>query len=218
MTKVKGLLVMDVDSTLIQEEGIDLLGEEAGVGEKIADITARAMNGELDFKQALDERVGLLKGLPESIFDKVLARMHFTNGAEKLVAELHRRGYKVAVVSGGFHETVDVLAKRIGLDYVRANRLEVKDGVLTGKVLGEVVTKDVKKASLVQWAAENDLELSQTIAMGDGANDLPMIKTAGIGIAFCAKPIVQKKAPYQINEADLYKVIDIIDSQEKEEQ
>ena len=100
MTKVNGLLVMDVDSTLIQEEGIDLLGEEAGVGEKIADITARAMNGELDFKQALDERVGLLKGLPESIFDKVLARMHFTNGAEKLVAELHRRGYKVAVVSG----------------------------------------------------------------------------------------------------------------------
>ena len=179
MTKVNGLLVMDVDSTLIQEEGIDLLGEEAGVGEKIADITARAMNGELDFKQALDERVGLLKGLPESIFDKVLARMHFTNGAEKLVAELHHRGYKVAVVSGGFHETVDVLAKRIGLDYVKANRLEV----------------------------------SQTIAMGDGANDLPMIKTAGIGIAFCAKPVVRKEAPYQINEANLYKVIDILDSQ-----
>ena len=206
MTKVNGLLVMDVDSTLIQEEGIDLLGEEAGVGEKIADITARAMNGELDFKQALDERVGLLKGLPESIFDKVLARMHFTNGAEKLVAEL-------AVVSGGFHETVDVLAKRIGLDYVKANRLEVKDGVLTGKVLGDVVTKDVKKASLIEWAAENDLDLSQTIAMGDGANDLPMIKTAGIGIAFCAKPVVRKEAPYQINEANLYKVIDILDSQ-----
>lgn len=127
------------------------------------------------------------------------------------MAELHRRGYKVAVVSGGFHETVDVLAKRIGLDYVKANRLEVKDGVLTGKVLGEVVTKDVKKASLIEWAAENGLELSQTIAMGDGANDLPMIKTAGIGIAFCAKPVVRKEAPYQINEADLYKVIDILD-------
>ena len=135
------------------------------------------------------------------------------NGAEKLVAELHHRGYKVAVVSGGFHETVDVLAKRIGLDYVKANRLEVKDGVLTGKVLGDVVTKDVKKASLIEWAAENDLDLSQTIAMGDGANDLPMIKTAGIGIAFCAKPVVRKEAPYQINEANLYKVIDILDSQ-----
>ena len=205
MTKVKGLLVMDVDSTLIQEEGIDLLGEEAGVGEKIADITARAMNGELDFKQALDERVSLLKGLPESIFEQVLERMHFTKGAEKLVAELHRRGYKVGVVSGGFHETVD---------YVKANRLEVTEGVLTGRVLGEVVTKEVKKAKLQKWAAENGLELSQTIAMGDGANDLPMIKTAGMGIAFCAKPIVRQEALYQINEPDLYHLIDLLDQKE----
>ena len=214
MTKVKGLLVMDVDSTLIQEEGIDLLGEEAGVGEKIADITARAMNGELDFKQALDERVSLLKGLPESIFEQVLERMHFTKGAEKLVAELHRRGYKVGVVSGGFHATVDVLAKRLGLDYVKANRLEVAEGVLTGRVLGEVVTKEVKKAKLQEWAAENGLELSQTIAMGGGANDLPMIKTAGMGIAFCAKPIVRQEALYQINETDLYHLIDLLDQKE----
>ena len=215
MTKVKGLLVMDVDSTLIQEEGIDLLGEEAGVGEKIADITARAMNGELDFKQALDERVSLLKGLPETIFDKVLERIHFTSGAEKLVKELHERGYKIAVVSGGLHETVDVLAERIGLDYVKANRLEVIDGLLTGRVLGEVVTKEVKKAKLIEWAEENNLEISQTIAMGDGANDLPMIKEAGIGIAFCAKPIVRAQAPYQITEPNLYKVIDIIEEVNK---
>ena len=211
MSQVKGLLVMDVDSTLIMEEGIDLLGEEAGVGQQVAAITERAMRGELDFEAALRERVSLLEGLPETIFSQLAEKIHFTPGAKKLVDELHERAYKVGLVSGGFHETVDVLAKRIGLDYVKANRLEVKDGVLTGKVLGEVVTKDVKKASLIEWAAENGLELSQTIAMGDGANDLPMIKTAGIGIAFCAKPVVRKEAPYQINEADLYKVIDILD-------
>lgn len=211
MAEIKGLLVMDVDSTLIQEEGIDLLGEEAGVGAQVANITERAMRGELDFRQALDERVGLLKGLPESIFDKVLECMHFTQGAKELVDELHRRGFKVGVVSGGFHETVDKLAERLQLDYVQANRLEVIDGVLTGRVLGEVVTKEVKKAKLQEWAAENGLTLDQTIAMGDGANDLPMIQTAGIGIAFCAKPIVRQQAPYQINEADLYKVIEIVD-------
>lgn len=211
MTEIKGLLIMDVDSTLIQEEGIDLLGEEAGVGAQVADITERAMRGELDFKQALDERVGLLKGLPEAIFDKVLECMHFTQGAKELVDELHRRGFKVGVVSGGFHETVDKLAERLQLDYVQANRLEVVDGVLTGRVLGEVVTKEVKKAKLQEWAAENRLTLNQTIAMGDGANDLPMIQTAGIGIAFCAKPIVRQQAPYQINEPDLYKVIEIVD-------
>lgn len=212
MTEVKGLLIMDVDSTLIQEEGIDLLGEEAGVGDKIADITKRAMNGELDFRQALEERVGLLKGLPVSIFEHVISRIHFTTGAEKLVSEMHDRGYKVAVVSGGFHEMVDSLAKRIGLDYVKANRLDIQNGVLTGKILGEIVTKETKKASLIEWATKNNIKLSQTIAVGDGANDVPMIKTAGIGIAFCAKPIVRKEAPYQINEPNLYRVVDILDS------
>ena len=207
MSEVKGLLVMDVDSTLVQEEVIDLLGEEAGVGQEVAEITERAMRGELDFRQALNERVATLKGLPESIFDKVYARIHF----KELVDELHARGFKVGLVSGGFHETVDRLAAEAGIDYVKANHLEVVDGVLTGKVYGEIVTKDVKVAKLKDWAAENGLKLSQTIAMGDGANDLPMIKTAGIGIAFCAKPIVRAQAPYQITEPDLYKVIEILD-------
>ena len=191
MSEVKGLLVMDVDSTLVQEEVIDLLGEEAGVGQKVAEITERAMRGELDFRQALNERVATLKGLPESIFDKVYARIHFNKGAKKLVDELHARGFKVGLVSGGFHETVDRLAA------------------------GEIVTKDVKVAKLKDWASENGLELSQTIAMGDGANDLPIIKTAGIGIAFCAKPIVREQAPYQITEPDLYKVIEILDEVKK---
>ena len=207
MSEVKGLLVMDVDSTLVQEEVIDLLGEEAGVGQEVAEITERAMRGELDFRQALNERVATLEGLPESIFDKVYARIHFNKGAKELVDELHARGFKVGLVSGGFHEA--------GIDYVKANHLEVVDGVLTGKVYGEIVTKDVKVAKLKDWAAENGLELSQTIAMGDGANDLPMIKSAGIGIAFCAKPIVREQAPYQITEPDLYKVIEILDEVKK---
>ncbi|MDW8751479.1 phosphoserine phosphatase SerB [Streptococcus suis] len=206
-----GLLVMDVDSTLILEEGIDLLGEEAGVGEQVAAITERAMRGELDFEEALRERVSLLKGLPISVFDKIMEKIHFTPGAVELVKELKARGYKVAVVSGGFHETVDRLAAELELDYVRANRLEVVDEKLTGQVLGEIVTKETKKACLEAWAAENGLELSQTIAMGDGANDLPMIQRAGIGVAFCAKPIVQEQAPYQINEKNLYKLIEILD-------
>ncbi|HFI0645857.1 TPA: phosphoserine phosphatase SerB [Streptococcus suis] len=206
-----GLLVMDVDSTLILEEGIDLLGEEAGVGEQVAAITERAMRGELDFEEALRERVALLKGLPVSVFDRIMEKIHFTPGAADLVAELKHRGYKVAVVSGGFHETVDRLAAQLELDYVRANRLEVVDGFLTGQVLGEIVTKETKKSCLEAWAAENGLELSQTVAMGDGANDLPMIQTAGIGVAFCAKPIVQEQAPYQINEKNLYKLIEILD-------
>ena len=125
MSEVKGLLVMDVDSTLVQEEVIDLLGEEAGVGQEVAEITERAMRGELDFRQALNERVATLKGLPESIFDKVYARIHFNKGAKKLVDELHARGFKVGLVSGGFHETVDRLAAEAGIDYVKANHLEV---------------------------------------------------------------------------------------------
>ncbi len=215
MTKTKGLLVMDVDSTLVQEEVIDLLGEEAGVGKQVADITERAMRGELDFRQALEERVATLEGLPESIFDKVYARIHFNKNAKELVAELHARGYKVGLVSGGFHETVDRLAAEAGIDYVKANHLEVVDGILTGKTYGDIVTKEIKVQKLRDWAVENELVLSQTIAMGDGANDLPMIHEAGIGIAFCAKPIVRQQAPYQINEPDLYKVIEILDEVKK---
>ena len=215
MKTVKGLLVMDVDSTLIMEEGIDLLGEEAGVGAQVAAITERAMRGELDFEAALRERVTLLKGLPEDIFARIAERIHFTPGAEDLVKELHKRGYKVGLVSGGFHETVDRLAEQLGIDYVKANRLEIQQGFLTGQVLGEIVTKDTKLAMLKAWAAENKLELNQTIAMGDGANDLPMIQAAGIGIAFMAKPIVREQAPYQIQECNLYRVIDFLDNRKE---
>lgn len=215
MKTVKGLLVMDVDSTLIMEEGIDLLGEEAGVGAQVAAITERAMRGELDFEAALRERVALLKGLPEDIFTRIAEKIHFTPGAEDLVKELHKRGYKVGLVSGGFHEIVDRLAEQLGIDYVKANRLEIQQGFLTGQVLGEIVTKDTKLSMLKAWAVENKLDLNQTIAMGDGANDLPMIQAAGMGIAFMAKPIVREQAPYQIQERNLYRVIDLLDNRKE---
>lgn len=213
-TVVKGLLVMDVDSTLIKEEVIDLLGEEAGFGAEIATITESAMRGELDFSQALAERVKLLAGLPVSIFDRVMEKIHLQDGARELVTELHHRGYKIGVVSGGFHETVDRLAEELGLDYVCANRLEVENDQLTGRSQGEIVTKETKVAKLKEWAELNGLSLEQTIAMGDGANDLPMIQTAGLGVAFCAKPLVREQAPHQINDPNLYHLIELIDARD----
>ena len=216
MKEVTGLLVMDVDGTLVRQEGIDLLAQEAGVGEKVAEITAQAMKGELDFSASLEARVALLKGLETSIFPKILEQMEVTPGAESLITELHQRGYKVGLVSGGFHEVIDPIARSLGIDLVLANRLEASDGRLTGKVLGEIITPERKKESLLTWAKENHVPQSQTIAMGDGANDLPMIETAGIGIAFMAKPIVAERAPYRIDKRDLSFVLEILDQHRKE--
>ena len=216
MKEVTGLLVMDVDGTLVRQEGIDLLAQEAGVGEKVAEITAQAMKGELDFSASLEARVALLKGLDTSIFPKILEQMEVTPGAESLITELHQRGYKVGLVSGGFHEVIDPIARSLGIDLVRANRLDVSNGRLTGKVLGEILTPERKKESLLTWAKENHVPRSQTIAMGDGANDLLMIETAGIGIAFMAKPIVAERAPYRIEKRDLSLVLEILDQQRKE--
>ena len=185
-----GLLVMDVDSTLIDEEVIDELGVVAGCGEEIAGVTARAMRGELEFCDALRARVALLEGLPISVFDTVHDKLHFTKGALELIDTLHEHGWKIGVVSGGFHEVVDMLAAEGHIDYWIANRLEVADGCLTGKVLGEIV--------------------SQTVAVGDGANDIPMIQAAGLGLAFCAKPKTQLAADKAINDRDLTHVLDYL--------
>lgn len=205
-----GLLVMDVDSTLIDEEVIDELGAAAGIGEQIASITARAMNGELDFREALQARVALLKDLPTSVFDDVYRRVHFTHGALDLIDALHAHGWKVGVVSGGFHEVVDRLAADAHLDFWIANRLEAADGRLTGRVLGDIVTKDVKLQSLHDWASHMGINMDQTVAVGDGANDLPMIHAAGLGVAFCAKPAVQADAPHRVNERDLTRILDFL--------
>lgn len=207
-----GLLVMDVDSTLIDEEVIDELGRAAGadIGERIAGVTARAMRGELDFRQALHARVALLAGLPVAVFDDVYRSLHVTTGARELIDELHAHGWKVGVVSGGFHEVVDRLADDARLDHRLANRLETADGRLTGRVLGDIVTRDVKLAALRQWAALDGVGMAQTVAVGDGANDIPMIQAAGLGVAFCAKPKTQAAAAHALNERDLSLVLDLL--------
>lgn len=203
-------IVMDVDSTLIDEEVIDMLGEEAGIGDEIAAITERAMNGELDFHQALHERVGLLKGLPVTVFDRILERTHFTNGALELIRRAHAMGWKVGVVSGGFHEIVDPLVERSGIDYALANRLGAHDGVLDGTTVGEIIDKDAKLHTLRDWVAREGLTMDDAIAIGDGANDIPMLGAAGVGIAFCAKPHVQAEASHTLNERDLTLVLGIV--------
>ena len=208
---VKGLLVMDVDSTLIEEEVIDLLGEKAGVGEKISEITEAAMSGELDFKEALKERVALLSGLPTTIFDEIYKEIHLTNGATGLIETLHGRGWKVGVVSGGFHEIVDKLAVDLKLDYVFANRLAVQEGYLTGETYGTIVDKSFKLERLKQWAKENKLVLSEVVAVGDGANDIPMLNAAGLGIAFCAKPAVKAAVAYHIDKRNLLMVLELLE-------
>ena len=205
------LIVMDIDSTLINEEVIDLLGEEAGVGEQVADITERAMRGELDFAQALNERVGLLAGLDASVFDRTFARVTFTPGALELVRTAHERGWKVGVVSGGFHEVADRIVDAAGIDYCLANRLEVEAGRLTGRLAAKIVTKERKLESLKAWAAELGIPLSRTVAIGDGANDIPMIQAAGVGIAFCAKPKTRAAAPHAIDERNLMLALPLID-------
>ena len=208
---VKGLLVMDVDSTLIEEEVIDLLGEKVGLGEKISEITEAAMSGELDFKEALKERVDLLSGLPTTIFDEIYKEIHLTNGAAGLIETLHGRGWKVGVVSGGFHEIVDKLAVDLKLDYVFANRLAVQEGYLTGETYGTIVDKSFKLERLKQWAKENKLDLSEVVAVGDGANDIPMLNAAGLGIAFCAKPAVKAAVAYHIDKKNLLMVLELLE-------
>ena len=208
---VKGLLVMDVDSTLIEEEVIDLLGEKAGLGEKISEITEAAMSGELDFKEALKERVALLSGLRTKIFDEIYKEIHLTNGATGLIETLHGRGWKVGVVSGGFHEIVDKLAVDLKPDYVFANRLAVQEGYLTGETYGTIVDKSFKLERLKQWAKENKLDLSEVVAVGDGANDIPMLNAAGLGIAFCAKPAVKAAVAYHIDKRNLLMVLELLE-------
>ena len=208
---VKGLLVMDVDSTLIEEEVIDLLGEKAGLGEKISEITEAAMSGELDFKEALKERVALLSGLRTTIFDEIYKEIHLTNGATGLIETLHGRGWKVGVVSGGFHEIVDKLAVDLKLDYVFANRFAVQEGYLTGETYGTIVDKSFKLERLKQWAKENKLDLSEVVAVGDGANDIPMLNAAGLGIAFCAKPAVKAAVAYHIDKRNLLMVLELLE-------
>ena len=195
------LVVFDVDSTLIEDEVIELLAEVAGKREEVAAVTERAMAGELDFAQSLIERVATLKGLPETVFAEVQSRIKITNGAIETIKAVQKAGGKVGAVSGGFNQLLTPLAKILNLDFARANQLEVVDGFLTGKVLGRIIDRTAKATALKEWAAETGL--TKTVAVGDGANDLEMMAVADLGVAFNAKPIVKEKADVVLEGNDL---------------
>jgi phosphoserine phosphatase len=190
---------MDVDSTLIQDEVIELLAAHAGREAEVAAVTEAAMRGELDFAESLRARVAVLAGLPVEVLAEVRAAIRLTPGARTLVRTLKRLGFTVAVVSGGFLEIVGDLARELDIDHAQANRLEVSDGVLTGRVVGEIVDRAGKAAALRRFAEQERLPLSRTVAIGDGANDLDMLGAAGLGIAFNAKPIVREQADTSVN-------------------
>ena len=210
------LVVFDMDSTLIQAEVIDELAKCAGVGEQVAAITERAMRGELDFKQSFTERLALLKGLPETALAEVAASLKLTDGAERLVSTVKRLGYKTAILSGGFTYFGKVLQEKLGIDYVHANELEIENGVVTGRVCGEIVDGARKASLLASIAQKERISLEQVIAVGDGANDLPMLSIAGLGIAFRAKPIVKASAKQSLTTLGLDGILFLMGVRERE--
>jgi phosphoserine phosphatase len=199
----KFLVVFDVDSTLIDQEAIELLADFAGSRTEVSEITERAMRGELDFAESLIERVATLKDLEFEVLEKVSNLLTPTKGAKALIEEIHKRGGKAAAVSGGFIQLLEPLKNELKLDFELANTLEVLEQKLTGKVLGRIIDRAAKAEALIQWALELGVELEQTIAVGDGANDLGMMEVAGLSVAFCAKPVVRKFAKVTLDERDL---------------
>ncbi|MFV9426116.1 phosphoserine phosphatase SerB [Microbacterium sp. S1037] len=204
------LVVLDADSTLIRNEVIELLADEAGRGPEVAAATEAAMRGEVDFATSLRSRVEALTGVSTEAFARAIARIEPTPGVRDLVAAVHDRGGVVGVVSGGFHEVLDTVAPDLGVDVWRANRLVAVDDVLTGEVDGEIVDATAKADTLRSWAAEHGVPLSATFAIGDGANDLEMMAVAGLGLAFNAKPAVRERADLVIGPVDLSQVVALL--------
>lgn len=210
MPAARFLVVLDADSTLIRNEVIELLADEAGRGPEVAAATEAAMRGEVDFATSLRARVAALEGVPVASFARVRARIDPTPGVRELIAAVHARGGRVGVVSGGFHEILDTVAPDLGVDVWRANRLDVHDGSLTGRVEGGIVDAAAKAATLREWAAADGIAPARTIAIGDGANDLRMMAVAGLGLAFNAKPAVRARADLVIARVDLREVIPLL--------
>lgn len=210
MVFVKRLVQLDVDSTFIQQEAIELLAAKAGVLEQVATITVSAMRGELDFEQSLRARVALLKGLPESVIGEVQREISLTDGAQELVTTLHDKGHSVSLVSGGFIDIIEPMIKTMSIKYYKANKLEIVDGVLTGGLIGPVIDRAAKGEALKEFASACSVAIENTVAIGDGANDLDMMAAAGLSIAFNAKPVVVQAADLAINEPSLRSVLTLI--------
>ena len=210
MPDARFLVVFDADSTLLRNEVIELIADEAGRGPEVAAATEAAMRGEVDFATSLRSRVQALRGVALDAFDRVRARVEPTPGASELIAAIHARGGRAAVVSGGFHEVLDAVAPPLGVDVWRANRLASADGALTGLVDGEIVDAAAKAASLREWASSYGVPTRRTIAIGDGANDLQMMAAAGLGLAFNAKPAVRAQADLVIGAVDLREVVPLL--------
>ncbi len=204
------LVVFDVDSTLINEEAIEVLAEESGVRNEVAQITAAAMRGEMDFSESLKLRVAMLAGIPESKLEQVGNRLTLTFGAIELISAIHAQGGVAAAVSGGFNQLLEPIRSSLKLDFVKANDLEIVDGKLSGKVLEPIVDGSAKAEFLLSLQLELGLEREKTVAVGDGANDVKMIQQAGLGIAFCAKPALQEHAAVSIEKRDLAEIINLL--------
>jgi phosphoserine phosphatase len=208
---MKRLVVLDVDSTMIEQEVIELLAAKVGLREHVKEVTDKAMAGEIDFRQALLMRVALLEGLSVSVFDELQSEITVTDGVTELIDSVHRSGGLIGAISGGFTQILSPLAQRLGLDFSLANELEILNGSLTGKVSGEVVDADAKAKTLLNWASNHGFDVSETVAVGDGANDIPMLQVAGFAVAFRPKEILRQYADLVIEGSSLKPLVELLE-------
>ena len=213
MSAPRRLVVLDVDSTLTRDEGIDLLAGlvSADTAAEVAAVTAATMRGELDFEESLRKRVAALRGVSLEAVAAATSHVRLTDGAHDLVSALHAHGHLVGAVSGGFHQMIDPLAEDLGLDFHRANTLEVSNGLLTGSLVGDIIDAQAKAATLAHWASSHSIDMANTVAIGDGGNDVEMLGQAGVGIAFMAKPVAKAAADLVIDVPDLREVLVVLD-------
>lgn len=213
MSAPRRLVILDVDSTLTRDEGIDLLAGlvSPNIAAEVAAITAAAMRGELDFEDSLRRRVAALAGVGLDAVTEATNQITLTDGAHELVSTLQAQGHLVGAVSGGFHQMIDTLAEELGLDFHRANTLEVSNGLLTGSLVGDIIDAQAKASTLVHWASSHSIDMANTVAVGDGGNDVEMLGQAGVGIAFMAKPVAKAAADVVIDVPDLREVLAVLE-------
>ena len=207
----KYLLVLDVDSTMIEQEVIEMLAERVGLRDQVKILTDQAMAGEIDFREALLKRVGLLEGLNAKVLEELLTEIRITHGVPELISAVHNSGGLVGAISGGFSQFLELLSAKLNLDFYKANNLEITDGVMTGKIIGEIVDADMKARTLLQWAEEYGFDISSTVAVGDGANDIQMLKASGFAVAFRPKEILRDYADLIIEGDSLEPLISVLE-------